>query len=183
MAQVIATQSRKGLTLLNPDSYRRGKVPMSWYRPGGMYATWARPGGDLWTDSVEDCMTIATVDTYSGKRSLVHAPGGLVTEGYYDDLAQHLDSSTYIIVSNGSNWHDPNFMQRQIIADVRTKVRAALNKKGKKGVNPSILMYFTHYSHVPRNVQGNTFVLLSNGTYGRMGAAVDVPCTVYKTSC
>jgi hypothetical protein len=128
-------------------------------------------------------MTIATVNTHTGARSLMHAQGGAVTEGYYDDLAQYLDNSTYIIVSNGRNWHDPNFMQRQIITEVQAKVRAALDKKGKRRVNPSVLMYFTHYSHVPRNVQGNTFVLLSNGTYGRMGANVDVPCTVYRTSC
>ena len=177
MDAVAPTASARALSDPTVGSGPPRAIPVAMTSRHNMAPTVTQNGADvLYTSGLGDCVAIATFHPATGTRTLTHPNAGDVTPAWASTLAGMIDSTTYVIIANGTNQISPQVFRSNDFTRICTAISTAMQARGKS--NPRFVMYHTPDLGRPQvsGVRMDTFVMYANGVYGRIGnTTVNVP--------
>ena len=131
-------------------------------------------GGDtdtLWTQHMTACLTVATYDPDSGKRTLIHIQGGYWErdQTFFETMALNLGPNSVIIIVSGAE--ESQEALNNYMAKYKQELDVAMFMEGKDHSN---LTYLTYWSkpHVTGRAGTATFVFKGDGEYGHINPAL-----------
>ena len=126
------------------------------------------PNSTIWTQSLSDCVAVATFDVATNARTLIHLPGMQVSQGYFDGVAKDLSTGSTVIVGAGQ-YCSQNYLGSWTEMYIIEGFETAMKNHGRSLMQHTNrhLRYETYWANdLEINEWNTSFAVQADGQYG-----------------